>query len=393
MIHKAISIALLGVVATAGAAADADETGEKEGLAGRVAALEQKFSGPQGLSAFGIEIHGLLDASYQFNFNRPDSDENSLRSLDPDHNSIVLDMFQLALSKESGSGIGFGSKLDFGKQAERIASDWDGDGLLDSTEETNSFELQEAYATYTIPLGNGVDLKAGKFVTLHGAEVIEAPSNPNITRSFLFGFAIPFTHTGFMATYELTEELSITAGVVNGWDNVRDNNDGKSFHGNVRIAPCDRFSLSVNGMIGPEQTDRGDSKRGLLDVVAGIKLVKGLDLLLNYDYGTESDLVLVEGGGEETATWQGFAGIIQLSFFDPLSFSLRGEWFEDADGIRTGTEQKLWEVTLTSEYEFRPGLAGRIEYRHDESNREVFERFEGASFVQDTLAAEVAYVF
>jgi hypothetical protein len=38
-------------------------------------------------------------------------------------------------------------------------------------------------------------------VTLAGYEVIEAWKDPNITRSILFGFAIPFTHTGIRANY------------------------------------------------------------------------------------------------------------------------------------------------------------------------------------------------
>jgi len=36
----------------------------------------------------------------------------------------------------------------------------------------------------------------GKFVTLAGAEVINSTLDTNYSRSILFGYAIPFSHTG-----------------------------------------------------------------------------------------------------------------------------------------------------------------------------------------------------
>src|SRR6266511_375041 len=51
--------------------------------------------------------------------------------------------------------------------------------------------------------------KAGKFVTLLGYEVIEGPLNPNFSRSFMFGFAIPFIHVGGLLSYSPLEWLTI----------------------------------------------------------------------------------------------------------------------------------------------------------------------------------------
>ncbi len=42
----------------------------------------------------------------------------------------------------------------------------------------------------------GLTLKGGKFVTLLGQKVIESPNNLNFSRGYLFGLAIPLTHTG-----------------------------------------------------------------------------------------------------------------------------------------------------------------------------------------------------
>jgi hypothetical protein len=50
---------------------------------------------------------------------------------------------------------------------------------------TSKVDLAQAYAQWAAP-----------GVPLAGAEVIASASNPNFSRSILFGFAIPYTHTG-----------------------------------------------------------------------------------------------------------------------------------------------------------------------------------------------------
>src|SRR5207249_7353918 len=59
---------------------------------------------------------------------------------------------------------------------------------------------------------------AGKYVTNAGAEVIKSDGDVNYSRSILFGYAIPFTHTGFRATYKASDALTLLGGVNEGWD-------------------------------------------------------------------------------------------------------------------------------------------------------------------------------
>ena len=68
-------------------------------------------------------------------------------------NSFVLDLFQLQVSRAPGEdGVGFVTKVNFGKLAERMAADWDGDGTIGNVaEEQNSVELQDAFITYNFP--------------------------------------------------------------------------------------------------------------------------------------------------------------------------------------------------------------------------------------------------
>jgi len=122
------------------------------GLQERLDALEAAIKKPP----FGLTIGGMVVGSYQYDLNDPQEGHNGvvgLRAFDKDHNTFSLDLFQLQVSRAPGeNGVGFVTKLNFGKVAERMAADWDGSGIIgDTAEEQNSVELEEAYITYNFP--------------------------------------------------------------------------------------------------------------------------------------------------------------------------------------------------------------------------------------------------
>ena len=355
---------------------------------------------------FGLKLGGGIATSYKYDLNDPDSNRISLRSFDQDHNSFVLDLFQLQISRAPGEdGVGFVTKVDFGKLAERLGTDWDGDGTSGNVaEEQNSVDLQEAYITYNFPGLPDLQIKAGKFATHIGAEAIEPWNNPNVSRSLTFSWGNPFTHVGATASYAIGSQASIMVGIVNGWDNVVDSNDGKTFIGSIGLTPVEQFSFAINGIYGAEQPDRGDSKRGMIDLVATIKPVDNFAIILNYDYGQESDLGV---GGD--AEWNAFSGILAYDLVDvlpvPVGFALRGEYFDDSDGIRLptpggagfGDYQNAWEVTTTFKVVLAEGLMFRTEYRYDSARNALFENYPTAGDDtqddQHTIGGELSYVF
>ncbi len=355
---------------------------------------------------FGLKLGGGIATSYKYDLNDPDSKRISLRSFDQDHNSFVLDLFQLQVSRAPGEdGVGFVTKVDFGKLAERLGTDWDGDGTSGNVaEEQNSVDLQEAYITYNFPGLPDLQVKAGKFATHIGAELIEPWNNPNVSRSLAFSWADPFTHAGVTASYAFSDKASLMLGVVNGWDNVVDSNDGKTFVGSLGLTPVEQFAFAINGIYGAEQPDRGDSKRGSVDFVATIKPVDDFAIVLNYIYGNETDL---DVGGD--AEWNVFSGIIAYDLVDvlpvPIGFALRGEFFDDSDGVRLptpggagfGDYQNAWEVTTTFKVVLAEGLMFRTEYRYDSAANSLFEKTpigdDDTRDDQHTIGAELSYVF
>jgi hypothetical protein len=430
------------------------DTGWAEGqktLEERVQSLEQKVDQSNPLSTLGVSIHGLVAVDYLYDINRPDG-QPFLRSFADKKNSFILNLGNLHFERQSENGVGFVADMDFGEtgnivnNATYFGKGYDANGNPILGNGTDFFDARQFYLTYTIPVGSGIKLQAGRFVTLAGEEVIKSYNNLNynITNSILFGYAIPFTHTGLMGTYAFNDQWALSLGIVNGWDDVVDNNDGKSVHGMLTYAPSSAFSIAVSGTYGPEQSSHtatdpnnidpasgealpfvnsqgsplivhaGRSKRFLQTTVITYKATDQLTLIVDYDYGNESDVVphtisqtataTVTDGILHTAQWQGAAGYIIYAFTDSLSAALRAEIFDDMDGMRTlaggvngfgpGNQGTYYEFTPTLTYQVTDGLVWRNEYRHDESDsKKVFPHESLFIRGQDTLASELVYTF
>lgn len=355
-----------------------------------------------------IEVHGGVDTSYVFNTNTPVSPNpqtNNLRVFDREANGFTLNMaqinFEKLISKESP--VGFRVDLDFGNDAKFIHAA----GLGNANDE---FDLQQAYAQIMLPWSwPGIDtlsFKIGKFVTLHGAEVIESWNNWNFSRSFLFGYAIPFTHTGVRMYYKPFANIPVETylGVVNGWDVATDNNRAKSLEAMIAVTPTDKLSFSVAGMAGAERADSNKDLRNLIDIVATYKATDKLTLKANYDYGWEANGASDFAGydNEKNASWSGIALYAKYDIKDWWSIAGRCEYFDDADGVRTGfltsatmpiSDVELFEYTLTNEFRLWNNFITRLEYRYDKANGQVFLKDKVTANNQSTISAEVIYKF
>lgn len=353
--------------------------------------------------ALGIGISGYFDTGWSFSTNHPkDPRSISLHYFDKDHNNLVFNGFNITIDKpEKDWGVGFRLAGDFGRTGEllREATLWGR-----SLHREPSAELREAFLTTTIPIGEGLGIKGGLFVTPLGTEIIPNPGafNDNISRSFLFNLAIPFRHLGVLLSYPVHKMVGLSFGVVTGWDNPRDNNNQPSFLGGVAFTPSDKISLASNLVYGPEQRPNGPKRFTIANVLT-IKPIDPLAIALEYTIGHEGK---VTASGRD-ATWQGMAGIASYSWTDRFTTAMRAEWFNDRDGARIGGDAvtgrqnvTVGEVTFTSAYKFTKMLMGRAEVRQDWSHRNVFavgNQINRATHVADksqtTLGLQLVYQY
>jgi opacity protein-like surface antigen len=333
----------------------------------------------------GVEFHAFASSSYTFNTNMPtqrapNSATNVNRVYDTDHNSFKFDVGELVMLKEAAKpgSIGFRTDLTYGFSQPEVNQSASDTGDAQSTQ----FDVQQGYVTYNAPIGTGLQLDFGKFITHIGAEVMDGYDgwNYNFSRSWLFSFG-PFTHTGLRASYKINDMISVLGMVANGWDNTVENNDGKSLGAQIAITPNDSVSLLLNWVSGPEtignQPSFSNDTTNLFDAVLDIALTDSTLVQLNMAYGIQANGA---AGTRGDAEWWGISTIVRHDYNKWFSLNLRGQVFNDLDGTRattaatlpTGQGQELWAVTVTPEVRISQNMVVRLEYRHDQSNQKAF---------------------
>lgn len=333
-----------------------------------------------------VQINGAVFAGYNYNLNEPHKGpgegEIKLRPFNDSHNSFNLELAQLVFHKDASEAgeAGFRLDLNFGYTVPAAIRDL-------ALSPSGDFDVRQAYLSYVAPVGSGLRIDFGKFVTDHGLEVIEGYEdwNFNYSRSFLFYNSIPYAHTGLRATYGVNDMLTLSGAVVNGWDNVRDNNNSKAYHIHAMVSPMPDTTVNLKYMAGVEENET----RHLFNLNLS-KSFGALTLRADYVYGSE-DNVTTYGD----STWTGVAGYARYAVSEKFAMNVRAEVFSDNEGARTktGTGQDLWEVTITPEYTVNDNLVVRAEYRHDESNKDSFDKGASMTDTQNTLGVNAIYHF
>jgi Putative beta-barrel porin-2, OmpL-like. bbp2 len=362
----------------------------------------------------GIKIRGWIDGYFEGNFNHPkrstvnaNQDLSVVKSSDLTIEGRVFDVHNESFSFSLGEleiekvpdmgGVGakfdlaFGDTMDIIVDTVRAAS---GQGSLG---DWNRY-VQHASISYLAPLGNGLRVDLGKFVTHIGGETIESIKNINYSHAFFFTYAIPFQDLGLRLHYEWTEAFYTEFYLLNGWNVTSDNNKAKTFGPSIGWSPSPQFSLALNYLVGNEQTDNNkffDNLRHLVDAQVNFSPLEGLNLSFNFDYGHEDGAI----GGTKNAAWYGTTGWIRYKVTETLEPAFRAEWYRDEDGFTTGVPQTLAGLTLTLGYKIGLGNLANIlirpEYRVDISSKDFFTR--GADFratkSQHTLGVGAVFYF
>lgn len=337
-----------------------------------------------------IQANAFVSFGDTYNLNAPPDQLNGLRFFDSRSNSMGLDGAEFVLQKAVSKAGDAGFRVDL--VAGTALAKAQAAGLSLGT----SGDLQQAYVSYIANAGSGLRFDVGKFVTSMGYELIEGYDgyNTNYSRSLLFNYAIPLTHTGVKASYSFSPKVSLMGIVANGWDNAVDNNAGKSFGGMLTILPAAPVALYLNYMGGPEKTDTNGFVRHVFDVVGTLKVSDLLSLAVNADYGLEQKASLVTPGDD--AIWSGVAAYATITPpSTPLSLGLRIETFKDDGGTRLGFGKvRANEFTITPAFKFGKNIVLRPEARYDWVDQPIFNDDNGVlKKSQGTVALEALWVY
>ena len=352
--------------------------------------------GPVTLSGFG-------DVYYGYDANHPGNNQSGLRFFEAPTNGFSFNMAELILDKppdasSPDSRLGYHVAAGYGQAAKIV------NGSDAPFSDGSNFFLKEAYLSYLAPVGKGLTITVGKFVTNAGDEVIESNANWNYSRSILFYYAIPFFHFGAKASYTFNPKWSVNASLVNGWNNTvishasgpnGFNSSGLTYGGSVTYTPNMKWSVIENYYGGPviiganaDGTLTNNAWRHLSDTVITYTMNPKWAFALNGDAGA---LILTP----TNATWWGVAGYAKYTWSPKTNFAVRYEYYDDPNGytgVLLGAPGFAQEFTGTYSYNLTSGLLVRGEYRYDFAKQPIFQSGP-TSFVKNQNTVYLSFVY
>jgi hypothetical protein len=341
-------------------------------LAGAAPAAAQEASPPPSPapspepSSSPLKVGGFVDAYFGWNGNRPGDHASFFPGVGTTakrHDEISVNLAQVDLTLDP-QPVGFRLALGFGTSTE----------VVHSFEPTGPFvgpevweHIVQASVQWNTGVGRGLLLEGGIYPSHIGMESFQTYLNWNYTRSWL-GELSPYYQAGLKVAYPFSDRWSGQVHVLNGWQTIGDNNDGKSLGAQIAYS-ADKLSFSLNGFLGPELAGNDDDLRALGDVVVTYKATSSLSLGASVDVAREGRPL------GDSVSWWGVGGYARFApSGSRTAFAARGEYYDDGDGAISGIAQTLKEVTGTLEHRPAQHLILKLEGRYDRSSADVFGR-------------------
>lgn len=233
---------------------------------------------------------------------------------------------------------------------------------------TLSRHIQEAVVG--VRMGQGLWVDAGIFLAHVGSESWISRDNLMYTRSLIKDYS-PYYESGVKFTYEWTPSVTATAVVVNGWQNISENNPDKSVGGRLDWTLSPRISLAYYNLIGNEQPDTLPARVRFYNGLSARFALRELTLLMTIDGGRQD----VPGGRPQQ--WWGGAFTARLQMTQRTTLATRFEAFEDENQVLINTGQptvpfRAWGGSLGFDFEPEDGVAIRTEFRATRARDTIF---------------------
>ena len=147
-------------------------------------------------------------------------------------------------------------------------------------------------------------MSAGRQVSLSASNIFLYWNNINFNQSIdlLYSLGEPFTVTGLRANYSLSDYVSATIGINNGWDTIATNNLFQTIEAQLSLTPNESLTWNLQGMYGPSTGTQSGRKRGLANTTVAWKTpYKRLQLGFEYLFADQSAPVLFSPLAESPA--------------------------------------------------------------------------------------------
>jgi len=335
-----------------------------------------------------------IDTYYAYNFNQPVGRVNLLRAYDVFSNEFSLNqasvIFEHAPNVAAGRRWGGRLDLQYGQATDTLQGNPANEPRPDIYR-----NIFQAYGTYIIPLGKGVNVDFGKWSSSLGIEGNYTKDQINYSRSYWFDF-LPFYHMGVRVNAPLNDRFAFNYWIVNGINQVEATNGFKDELFGFTAKPTKSVTWTMNYYFGQEHPDRvvvpptgpipvqpglsfqaispaPDGRTHIFDSYVTWLVTPKLTLALEGDYFIQR-LWRNQAPGQSSAPSHvdGGAAYVKYQFSPKIALASRAEYLSDRGGLFSGLNQALKENTVTFDYAVADGFLMRYEWRIDYSNKPSF---------------------
>lgn len=340
------------------------------------------------LKKWDISYSGYFDGYYQFDFGKPPvGDSVNGRGLDVAHQRPNVAFLELDLNKATSakSPFGFTLMLYAGRGPEIIH--------LTEPGGRNTYRyIRQAYVTYAGQGKNAVTVDFGKFDTWIGNEGPDNRNQEQYSRSFNWTYSEPTYETGLRVAAKLSDKLTGTLYLVQGWNEVEDGNGGKSIGATLSYAPDSTTSLTLQNHYGIEGSNSandagsfggigfanpGTARVSLVDFIASKQISPKTKVVLNVDYASSS-------GATNGGNWNGEVLYIRHQLDTNRALGLRLDRMVDSNGLRSGAPNTFESITGNLDWTVSKSATLRFELRHDISQNGFFNSDSGLKKERNT---------
>jgi hypothetical protein len=264
-----------------------------------------------------VTFGAFVDGYFAYDFNRPDGHDRAFTTQAQRHDEFAVNLAHVEAKYQSPRArarlalqAGTSVHANYAGEPDSIAGF---QNLLPN--------LQEAYAGIAVTPTLWVD--AGIFFSHIGSESWISADNPNYTRSLPAEFS-PYYETGVRASWQAHPSLAVTAVVVNGWQNISENNHDKA--GGIRLdwTASPAITISYSNFVGREpNASTGDHDvRFFNDVNARITPSERVLIIPTVDVGTQ-----------DGDTWYAASLVGRYAVTPTVALNGRVERYDDEDGV------------------------------------------------------------
>ncbi len=229
-------------------------------------------------------------------------------------------------------------------------------------------DFRDLYLSAHLPIltEGGVDVQLGRMNTIIGYNGFLAPYRPFYSSDYQFFYSQDGAFTGFLTNWHVTNRLDIWSGMTLGANTFFVNRSSRSYcyigQVNYWLQEERKTRLTASVYAGPDAIFAAPGMAG--DYVTMVELRVQQDWNERFTQVFQNNMGWDANTPVGTGAWYGLYNINIFHVTSAVDFNSRFEWFDDANGTRTGVSTNYSEVTLgvnwhpLSFIEFRPEIRG-----------------------------------